>query len=171
MKNQKKPQIRMLSVEAVTPYERNPRYNQDAVSAVAESIRRFGWKVPIVVDKDLVVVSGHTRLMAAERLGISEVPVIVADWLTEDQAKAFRLADNRTAELSTWKMTLLDEELRTLGAFDMGALGFHTPPEVIERPESEDDAGEDNERADMVRCPHCGAWSSREEARADHADR
>ena len=169
-KKVKKPEIRLISAADLIPYEKNPRYNEDAVGAVAESIRRFGWKVPIVVDKNMVVISGHSRLMAAEILGIREVPVIVADWLTEDQAKAFRLADNKTAELSTWKMALLDQELRVLGAFDMGALGFHSPDGLTEEPQDADGGEADEDKVDMVKCPHCGAYVPREKARAKRAD-
>lgn len=108
---------------SLIPYEKNPRRNDQAVDAVAASIREFGFKVPIVVDRDNVVVAGHTRLKAAKRLGLETVPVIVADDLTPEQIKAFRLADNKTAELAEWDLDLLDLELGEI-EMDMEPFGF-----------------------------------------------
>ena len=93
------------------PYEKNPRKNTKAVKYVANSIEEFGFRVPIVIDSNNVVVCGHTRLMATKQLGIEEVPCIVADDLTDEQIKAFRLADNKVAEQSEWDLNLLNEEL------------------------------------------------------------
>ena len=95
-------QIQNMPITSVKPYEKNPRFNDDAVDAVAKSIKEFGWQQPIVTDKDMTVICGHTRLKAAERLGLTEVPVIVADNLTPEQVKAYRLADNKTGELAEW---------------------------------------------------------------------
>lgn len=89
-------------VERLRPYENNPRKNDDAVGAVTASIREFGFKVPIIVDRDGEIVAGHTRLKAAKQLGLATVPVVVADDLTPDQVRAFRLADNKTSELAEW---------------------------------------------------------------------
>lgn len=112
-------------IEEVIPYEKNPRRNDDAVVYVANSIREFGFRVPIVVDKDGVIITGHTRLKAAKSLGMTEVPVIVADDLTEDQVKAYRIADNKAADKSYWDEFLLKDEIETLGdAFDMKDFGF-----------------------------------------------
>ena len=107
-------------------YENNPRNNDEAVEAVAESIKQFGFKVPIVIDNKNVIVCGHTRLKAAERLGLSFVPCIVADDLNDEQIKAFRLADNKTGELAEWDFEALEKELAELTAFDvdMTAFGF-----------------------------------------------
>lgn len=133
-------QIRMMKINELKPYNKNPRINEQAVFAVAESISEFGFKVPIVVDKDNVIINGHTRLKAAKSLGLKEVPVVVADDLTDEQAKAFRLADNMTAQLSGWDMDLLDEELKSLeDSFDMGAFGF---PNLEEGEPEEDIADE-----------------------------
>lgn len=107
------------------PYENNPRNNDDAVDYVANSIKEFGFKVPIIVDKDNVIVAGHTRLKAAEKLGIDEVPCLVADDLTEDQIKAFRIADNKVSEYSTWDNEKLNEELEGI-IMDMGEFGIET---------------------------------------------
>ena len=92
-------QIVMMDPADLTPYDNNPRDNDGAVEAVANSIREFGFKAPIIVDRDRVIIAGHTRLKAALSLGLREVPVIVADDLTEEQARAYRLADNRTGEM------------------------------------------------------------------------
>ncbi|WP_240164401.1 ParB N-terminal domain-containing protein [Limosilactobacillus mucosae] len=94
-------QIREVPIDSVKPYENNPRDNDGAVEATANSIKEFGWQQPIVVDKDMVVIAGHTRLKAAKQLGLKHVPIVVAD-LSEEQAKAYRLADNKTGELADW---------------------------------------------------------------------
>ncbi|MEE1006646.1 MAG: ParB N-terminal domain-containing protein, partial [Acutalibacteraceae bacterium] len=117
------------------PYENNPRINDGAVEAVAKSIDEFGFKVPIVVDSDYVIIAGHTRLKAAERLGLKSVPVVIADDLTEEQARAFRLADNKTAELAEWDFDSLEQELDELSQdFDMSEFGFDDILEEIEEP-------------------------------------
>ena len=118
--------IEMWSVDRVKPYEHNPRVNDGAVDAVAASIREFGFKVPLVVDPEGVIVAGHTRFKAALKLGMTEVPVVVAKDLTPDQIKAYRIADNKTAELAEWDLDLLPIELGELQAaeFDLGLLGF-----------------------------------------------
>jgi DNA modification methylase len=109
--------------ESVREYENNPRDNDGAVDAVAASIREFGFRVPIIVDGDGVIVCGHTRLKAARKLGLKTVPCIVADDLTPDQLRAFRIADNRTAELSGWDVDRLTEELEKI-ELDMEPFGF-----------------------------------------------
>ena len=108
----------------IAPYEKNPRKNDKAVQYVAESIKEFGFKVPIVVDADGIIVAGHTRYKAAKKLKLKEVPVIIADDLTEEQVKAYRLADNKVAEQAEWDMDLLNEELGELFDFDMELFGF-----------------------------------------------
>ena len=106
------------------PYEKNPRKNDKAVKYVANSIEEFGFKVPLVIDRDNVVVCGHTRLMATKQLGIEEVPCIVADDLTDEQIKAFRLADNKVSEQAEWDIGLLNEELDDILNVDMSDFGF-----------------------------------------------
>lgn len=128
-------EIILKSVDEIIPYANNPRRNDKAVDAVAESIKQFGFKQPIVIDGGGVVVCGHTRLKAAKKLGIKTVPCIVAEDLTPEQIKAYRLADNKTAELAEWDMELLPLELDDLQEFDMTLFGFETPKgkaEVIE---------------------------------------
>lgn len=108
----------------LTPYENNPRKNDDAVKYVAESIQQFGFKVPIIIDKNSVIVAGHTRYKAAAELGLKEVPCIVADDLTEEQIRAFRLADNKVAEKAEWDYELLNAELDEIIGIDMDSFGF-----------------------------------------------
>jgi DNA modification methylase len=118
--------IEMWPVDRPSEYEKNPRRNDGAVEAVAASIREFGFRSPIIVDEDGVIIAGHTRLKAARSLGLDEVPVHVAAGLTPDQARALRLADNRTAEIADWDPDLLPVELADLklAGFDMEVLGW-----------------------------------------------
>lgn len=117
-------EIKRVRLSEIRPYEKNPRRNDSAVDAVAASIKEFGWQQPIVVDKDGVIIAGHTRYKAAKKLKCKEVPVVYADNLTEEQVKAYRLADNKTSELAEWDADLLSEELLDLQDFDMGQFGF-----------------------------------------------
>jgi len=126
--------IELWSIERVKPYERNPRLNEGAaVDAVAASILEFGFRQPLVVDRDGVIVVGHTRWKAAKKLGLAQVPVHVATDLTPEQAKAYRLADNKTNELAEWDSALLPLELADLlnAEFDLSRLGF-TKDELAE---------------------------------------
>ena len=119
--------VELRPLDAVRPYANNPRQNDDAVEAVAESIRRFGFRQPIVVDTDGVIVAGHTRFRAAQRLGLATVPVHVATDLTPDEVRAYRLADNKTAELASWDDAMLSIELDALrgAGIDWTLLGFN----------------------------------------------
>lgn len=114
-----------VSIDQVKPYENNPRINDDAVQETANSIKEFGWQQPIVVDKNNVVIVGHTRLKAAKKLKLKKVPVVIADTLSEQQVKAYRLADNKTGELADWDVELLDIELDDIVDFDMSDFGFY----------------------------------------------
>ncbi len=130
------------------PYERNPRNNDEAVDYVAESIKQFGFKVPIVIDNKNVIVCGHTRLKAALKLNIEEVPCVVADDLSDEQIKAFRLADNKVGEIAEWNFDLLSLELNDLDElnFDMEAFGFELEDINTDEPETfEDEAPEVDE--------------------------
>ena len=111
-------------LDEIKPYENNPRFNDDAVQYVANSIKEFGFKVPIVIDKDNTIVAGHTRYKASLLLGLDKVPCVVADDLNEEQVKAFRLADNKVGEMANWDYMLLDEELADLD-IDMSDYGFN----------------------------------------------
>lgn len=117
-------QIYDKRLDEIKPYENNPRHNDNAVDAVANSIREFGFKVPIVVDSDGVIVAGHTRYKAAQKLGLQTVPCLVADDLNEEQINAFRLADNKVSSLATWDDDLLNIELDNITDIDMGKFGF-----------------------------------------------
>ena len=130
------------NIKEIKPYEKNPRRNDEAVKYVAESLRVFGWKQPIVIDKNGVVVAGHTRLKAAKKLGMTKIPCVVADDLTEDQVKAYRLADNKVSEAAEWDFELLDQEIDDLPDFDMTAFGF----EFVEDDEPDEDEPKQNER-------------------------
>lgn len=129
--------VQEMKLADITPYENNPRNNEEAVEYVANSIREFGWQQPLVVDKDLVIIAGHTRYKAALKLGLDSAPVVIADSLTEEQVKAYRLADNKTAEAATWNEEALLAELGEIG-IDMTMFGFDPKmiagedPEVIE---------------------------------------
>ena len=132
-------ELKWEPIKSIRPYEKNPRRNDEAVDAVAASIREFGWQQPIVVDKDGVIIAGHTRYKAAKKLKCDTVPVVVADDLTEDQVKAYRLADNKTGELAEWDTALLGEELAELADFDMSQFGFDTILQEEAREAEEDD--------------------------------
>lgn len=134
--------VQEIAVSELIPYENNPRNNDAAVKAVAESIKQFGFKVPIVIDKNNIIAAGHTRLRAALLLGLDTVPCIKADDLTEDQVRAFRLADNKTAELAEWDDEKLNLELAHLSEFDMAAFGFDELDDIAEVEESDDDPEE-----------------------------
>src|SRR5690242_11545177 len=118
--------IELRKLAEITPYDKNPRHNDSAVDAVARSIKEFGFRQPIVVDEHGVVVVGHTRLKAALKLGMTEVPVHVAVGLTPEQAKAYCIADNKTATLADWDQELLVQELVELQSMDvdLDTLGF-----------------------------------------------
>ena len=121
-------EIVMMNIDEIIPYENNPRKNDDAVEAVANSIKNFGFKSPIVVDANKVIVNGHTRLKASKLLGLTMVPVIIASDLTEEQCRALRLADNKTAEIASWDKKLLMQELESIDweglQMDMTDFGF-----------------------------------------------
>jgi ParB-like chromosome segregation protein Spo0J len=120
-------QIEMWTLDRVRSYENNPRNNDKAVDAVAASIKEFGFSQPIVVDSDSVIIVGHTRLKAAQKLGLERVPVVVASHLTPEQVRAYRIADNKTAEIAEWNYDLLPIELSALqeANYDLGLLGFN----------------------------------------------
>lgn len=116
--------IQNIRVSDLKQYANNPRRNGGAVDAVANSIREFGFRNPLIIDRDNVIIAGHTRLAAARKLGLREVPCIMADDLTPEQANAFRLADNKTAELAEWDPAALDDELEKILNINMADFGF-----------------------------------------------
>lgn len=161
----------LISIASITPYARNPRKNEGApVSKVKASLKEFGWQQPIVVDKEMVIVAGHTRYAAALELGMTEVPVHIADTLTPTQIKAYRIADNRTGQEATWDMELLNLEIQDLKEldFDLDLTGFdadelagvelESDQQEIESPDDFKEVDENIETAHT--CPKCGyAWS------------
>ena len=131
--------VQSMSITGIKPYPKNPRDNDAGVDAVANSIKEFGWQQPIVVDKDNVIIVGHTRYKAAKKLGMDKVPVVVADGLSPEQVKAYRLADNKTGELTDWDMSLLDDELGDITDIDMSDFGFD-----LDVPDDEEEVQEDD---------------------------
>ena len=132
-------QVQSMKISEVKPYDKNPRKNDDGVDAVAKSIKEFNWQQPIVVDKDNVIIVGHTRYKAAKKLGMKEVPVVVADKLSPEQVKAYRLADNKTGELTDWDMGLLDDELADIADIDMSDFGFDDELNISNDENTEDE--------------------------------
>ena len=157
-----------MKVEDLIPYINNPRNNENAVDKVASSIAEFGFKNPIFVDKNNVVVNGHTRLLESKKLGLKEVPCIVIDDLTDTQIKAFRIADNKVAEYSKWDYDLLNIELEQLEELDfsMSDFGISTfePIEFEIDEDIEEILEEEYEEPPKktCTCPNCGHTDSAE---------
>ena len=159
-------------IDRCIDYARNPRKNDHAVDRVAAAIKEFGFRVPIVAKSDGLVVDGHLRLKAAKKLGLEEVPVVLADDLTDAQIKAFRLSVNKVAEFAEWDMDLLKVEMQELDGigFNLELTGFGVDEltVIFDNPDfapgTEDDQGTLDELAPkMVTCPHCSAeWDLRE---------
>jgi site-specific DNA-methyltransferase (adenine-specific) len=146
------------NLKDVKPYENNPRKNDKAVDLVAESIKEFGFKVPVVIDKNNVIVSGHTRYKAAKKLGLDTIPCVVADDLTDQQIKAFRIADNKVAEGSQWDFILLTDELHDIddlftGFNDDEIQSLFKEPEALDL---EDKPIGEKEDIKVYHCPKCG---------------
>ena len=158
MSTVKQPEITLKKLDEIKPYDKNPRGNNEAaVQLVSNSIKEFGFKVPIVIDKAGVIVCGHARYKAAQLLGLSEVPCIVADDLTPAQVKAYRLADNKVAEAAQWDFEKLADELAGMADFDMADFGFAdsitSPAEIPEFNKQIDEAAMENTENE---CPKCG---------------
>lgn len=153
----KKLEIKYIPIDDIKPYKNNPRLNEDAIPYVMNSIKEFGFKNPIILDKNNVIVAGHTRLESAKKLDMKEVPVIYADDLTEEQIKAFRLADNKVAEKSMWDYTKLDEELDSILDIDMSMFDFENIEETnLDDFFEENIKEEEKEEIKTIICPHCG---------------
>lgn len=140
--------VKMMDLNRLVPYENNPRNNEKAVDAVAESIRQFGFRNPIIADENLVIISGHTRRLAAIKLGLEKVPVYIVSDMTEQQKKAFRLADNRVAELATWDKELLKNEIADIMDVNLSDFGFD--PDELKAIQRE------SLGISVHRCPKCG---------------
>lgn len=126
-------------LDQIQPYEKNPRRNAAAIDKVAESLKEFGWQQPIVVDTDGVIIAGHTRLAAARKLELEKAPVVVAEGLSDEQVRAYRLADNKTNEFASWDLDLLDEELFNIDGIDMNLFGFDMDAVVDRAAEVQED--------------------------------
>lgn len=133
--------VRKVKIEDIIPYENNPRKNEEAVQVVMNSIREFGIKQPLVIDENGVIVVGHTRFMAAKKLGYTELPCVIASDLTEDQINAYRLADNKTAEYAQWDIELMNQELASILSVDMEQFGFDLAWDE-EKKKKEEETGE-----------------------------
>ena len=164
-------QIKEKAVSVLIPYDRNPRKNENAVEAVAQSIKDFGFLVPILIDQDNVIIAGHTRLEAAKKLGLKKVPTITLEDLTEEEARQYRIIDNKTSELSAWNYEELSFELSQIKEFNKDALaleGFkkdHEKEAEEEAPEEttgniheggEIDITDFEDEAFENECPYCG---------------
>ena len=148
-----------VPITEIIPYENNPRRNQKAVDAVANSIKEFGFKNPIIVDEDMVIIAGHTRRLAAIKLGLQSVPVIIARDLTEEQVRAYRLADNRVASFSTWDEEKLKEEIADINNIDLSDFGFKQ--DAIASIFTEKQDNQDGKKTHF--CPKCGfSWKDAE---------
>ena len=130
-------EVKEIDINELKPYKKNPRKNDESVDFVMNSIKEFGFKVPIVVDKNNVIVAGHTRYKASKKLGLKKVPCIVADDLSEEQINAYRLADNKVGENSSWDKVFLDIELDNIVNINMEDFGFFN-----DEKKEEDEKGE-----------------------------
>ena len=155
----RKKQIIYKNVDELIPYENNPRINTKAVEIVKQSLQEFKFQNPIIIDANNVIVCGHTRLLASKELGLTEVPCIIADDLTEEQIKAFRIADNSSAQVAEWDMQKLMAELETID-YDMEQFGLQEQLNQIQL--DIDNSLEDEEPTNMgvqkhlCKCPVCG---------------
>lgn len=142
------------SIDEIKPYVNNPRFNDDAVEYVAKSIKEFGFKVPIIIDKNNEIVAGHTRYKASLELGLKEVPCIIADDLSEEQIKAFRLVDNKVSEKASWDLELLDEELEQLD-LDLTEYGFDNIKIDWANIEEITETNYEEPEKEYLECPNC----------------
>ena len=144
-------------ISELVPYDNNPRKNERAVPFVVNSIKTFGFRVPIVIDAHNVIIAGHTRVLACKQLGMTTVPCIIADDMTPEQVRAFRLIDNKTAEASEWDVDKLDAELASLAkCFDFDDFGFADAIPIAweDVPELTESSYEEPKEA-RLQCPHC----------------
>lgn len=152
-------------LEELKPYDNNPRKNDGAVDALAESIKEFGFRVPLIVSRDGVIISGHTRYKAAKKLDLEKVPCIIAEKLDEDEVKQFRIVDNKTQELAKWDFAALAEELESITTINMDAFGFAAFSDDNDEPVEITSSLNEGEEVDLDdfdddqfdhECPECG---------------
>ena len=165
-------EIKYLPIEEIIPYDKNPRFNENAVDAVAKSIKQFGFKNPILLDANKVIIAGHTRHLAAIKNGMKQVPCVICEDLTEEQARALRIVDNRTNELALWNIDILKSEVEELKEFGYDLEGYELEPlldtanldigidvakiNTNEGNSADLDAGDDDEEGTKHKCPNCG---------------
>lgn len=154
-----KREVVYLNLEDIKPYENNPRNNEYAVEKVVNSIKEFGFNNPITVDKDYVIVTGHTRYEASKILDLKQVPCLILKDLTEEEIKGYRLADNKTGEFSAWEFDKLTKELAEIENIDMSSLGFNIQFEdlgVIDADFLQDTEIVKEKKESITKCPNCG---------------
>lgn len=143
-------------INELKPYENNPRINDEAVEYVKNSIKTFGFKVPIIIDKNNVIVAGHTRLRASLQLNLEQVPCIIADDLSEEQIKAFRLVDNKVSENAQWDFDKLDKELENILDIDMSMFDFNINTDDVNLEDFFEDSDNKKEKErKLIECPYC----------------
>ena len=148
--------LKSMDMADIHPYPNNPRWNDDAVGAVVESIEQCGYVAPIIVDEDGVILAGHTRYKALQKLGRESATVLVRSGMTDEQKRKYRLLDNKTHELSGWDFSLLETELAGLD-FDGFDFGFpHLTVEALDLDAQEEPGEPDDDDAELAHCPKCG---------------
>lgn len=162
-KNTNKLEIVYVAIDKIKPYKNNPRNNKKAIDKVAKSIQEYGFKVPCVLDSNFVLITGHTRYEAAKKIGMKKVPCIIADDLSKDKVREFRIADNKVAEYSEWDFDKLEQELANV---DLDEFNFDFGVEMSEDIDwsKVEDLSEESYRPPEVnnlRCPHCGHIDSK----------
>ena len=152
-------ELKKMKLSEIKPYEKNPRKNDGAVDAVAESIKQCGYCSPIVVDENYEVLAGHTRLKALKKLGRKECEVVVKEGLTEEQKQKYRILDNKTGEFAEWDLDVLQEQLKDLDfeGFDFGFAQYNVSDINIDGFFTEAEQQKEKEPK-KIQCPHCGGW-------------
>ena len=152
-------ELKKLKLTEIKPYGKNPRKNDGAVDAVAESIKQCGYCSPIVVDENYEVLAGHTRLKALKKLGRKECEVVVKEGLTEEQKQKYRILDNKTGEFAEWDLDVLQEQLKDLDfkGFDFGFAQYNDSDINIDGFFAEAEQQKEKEPK-KIQCPHCGEW-------------
>ncbi len=149
--------IEYREINEIKPYNRNPRVNDKAIEFLMNSVKEFGFKVPITIDKDDVIITGHTRYEVAKRLGMDKIPTIKIEDLDDNKIKAFRLADNKVGEIAQWNYEKLEEELMELKTINKELLGFDEEDVNIDWDNIEEISLDNYEEPEhiIIQCPYC----------------
>jgi len=159
--------IIQMNIKDIKPYSNNPRKNDKAIDKVAESIKQFGFRQPLVIDKDNIIIVGHTRYSAAKKLKVKSLPVVIADDMTEQQIKAYRIADNKTNEFAEWDLELLASELEDIDMFtgfdenEINALFNNSALDINFNENDNNESGQEsnvNSEKKEIKCPHCNMY-------------